>query len=143
MPTQKVCRHGWAVCDICIYISDAARRMSDIINGLLAFHDPFEIRNKWLAIRLNDGGYDGTLYDTREAAISHQLDERYCAYICMRSLIKGAKPLDCQIYLDVQRQAYDQGMRFHEPEAPQTIMPVSQYDAFIRQIGGVKPWRIN
>lgn len=142
MPNQKLCKHGYAVCNECIYVSDAAKRMSDIVNGLLAFSQPWDIKNKWLAIRLADGGYDGTLYDNRDDAIRHQSDERLCAYICMRSLMTGAKPLDCQIYLDVQRQAYDQGMSFHEPEAPQTIMPIKQYDAFLRHIRGVAPWEL-
>jgi hypothetical protein len=122
------CPHGMAICTECIIVDDAAKRMCDIINSLVTFVPLWELRHKWLAIRLNDGGYDGVMYDSREDAIFHQLDERFCAYVCMQSMITGAKPLDCAIYLEVHRQAYDGGMRLHEPEAPQLIMPTREYD---------------
>lgn len=109
-------------------VDDAAKRMAGIINGYITFIQPWELRTKWIAIRLADGGSDGVLYDSRLDAISHQLDERFCAYVCMQTLISGASPLDCAIYLAVHRHAYDAGGRFHEPEAPQLIMPVLEYD---------------
>lgn len=124
----KLCRHGMAICPACILVSDASKRMSDIINGLVTFTPLWELRHKWIAIRLADGGYDGTLYDSRQDAISHQLDERFCAYVFMQSMIQGAKPLDCAIYLEAHRQAYDEGNRLHEPDAPQLIMSTSIYD---------------
>lgn len=129
MKTQRnTCRHGQTICPQCIEVGDAAKRMSDIINGLLAFTPLWDLRTKWIAVRLNDGGYDGNLYDSRDDAIRHQLDERFCAYVCMQSMLQGAKPLDCAIYLEFHRQAYDEGMRLHEPEAPQIIVATSMYD---------------
>ena len=125
---RKLCRHGQAICPQCIQIDDAAKRMAGIINSLVVFVPLWELKTKWIAIKLQDGSYDGTLYDTREDAIRHQLDERFCAYVCMGGMLSGAKVLDCAIYLEVHRQAYDSGMRLHEPEAPQIIMPVSVYD---------------
>jgi len=122
------CRHGHTICKECIDIGDAAKRMSDAINGLVSFTPVWDLRTKWIAVRLSDGGYDGTLYDSRDDAISHQLDERFCAYVCMGTMISGAKPLDCAIYLEFHRQAYDNNMRLHEPEAPQLIMPTAGYD---------------
>src|SRR5258708_2884846 len=129
MPNVSRCRHGMAICPQCIEISDAAKRMSDIINGLVTFTPLWELRSKWIAVRLNDGGYDGNLYDSREDAIRHQRDERFCSYVAMQSMIQGAKPLDCAIYLEVHRQAYDADMRLHEPQAPQLIMPTGVYDS--------------
>lgn len=123
-----LCRHKLAICPDCIIVTDAAKRMADIINGLVTFTEIWALRTKWLAIRLADGGYDGTLYDSREDAIRHQLDERFCAYVAMESMLQGAKPLDCAIYLEYHRQAYDAGMRLHEPEAPQLIVATSSYD---------------
>jgi hypothetical protein len=108
--------------------------MSDIINALVTFTPLWELRTKWIAIRLNDGGYDGTLYDSREDAIRHQLDERFCAYVAMQSMLQGAKPLDCAIYLEFHRQAYDSNMRLHEPEAPQLILPTGAYDQMTGRI---------
>ena len=122
------CRHGTTICPQCINVDDAAKRMSDIINGLVTFTPTWELARKWIAIRLQDGGYDGTLYDSREDAIRHQTDERFCAYVAMQSMIQGAKPLDCAIYLEFHRQAYDENMRLHEPQAPQLILPTSVYD---------------
>jgi len=108
--------------------------MAGIINGYVTFVPVWELRTKWIAIRLQDGGSDGNLYDSREDAIKHQLDERFCAYVCMGAMISGAKPLDCAIYLEVHRQAYDGGMRLHEPEAPQVIMPTSVYDRMTSRV---------
>jgi hypothetical protein len=128
MPRRELCRHGHAICTQCLVVSDAAKRMADIINGIVTFTPLWELRNKWLAIRLQDGGYDGVVYDSREEAIRHQIDERFCVYVCMRTMMQGAKPIDCEIFLEVHRQAYDEGMRLHEPEAPQIIMPTGVYD---------------
>jgi hypothetical protein len=136
MPKTKLCKHKLAICHECIYITDAGKRMADIINGLLAFHNAFEIRNKWMAFNLATGESDGTLYDSRLDAITHQLDERFYCYFAFKSCTGGVKALDCQIYLEVQRQAYDSGMRLYEPEAPQLILPTDWYDRKVKNIKG-------
>jgi hypothetical protein len=133
---KPVCRHGVTICPQCIQIDDAAKRMSSMINGLIAFNNPFDLRQTWLAIKLQDGSSDGNLYATREEAIRHQLDERFCAYICMGTVMNGSKPLDCAIFLEFHRQAYDEGMRLHEPEAPQLIMPTAGYDKLTGRVRG-------
>jgi hypothetical protein len=133
---KPLCRHGHAICPECIYITDAAKRMADTINGILTFSNPFEIRNKWMAFSLAEGHSDGVLYDTRAACIDHQLDERFYAYVCMKNLMMGAKALDCQLFLEFHRQAYDSGMRLHEPNAPQMIQPIDNYDLFRRRMQG-------
>jgi hypothetical protein len=122
------CRHGLRLCHECIMIDDAAKRMSTYINSLVAFNNPFNLREVWVAIKLEDGSSDGNLYATREEAIRHQHDERFCAYAWMGNMLSGAKPLDCAIFLEYHRQAYDAGMRLHEPEAPSLIMPTAGYD---------------
>jgi hypothetical protein len=124
----KLCRHKLAICPECIIVTDAGKRMSDVVNGLLTFNKPWEIRYKWMAFALSDGHSDNVLYDTRQDAIDHQLDERFFAYVCFMSLLGGATPKDCEIYLEVHRQAYDSGMRLHEPDAPQMIMSTKEYD---------------
>jgi hypothetical protein len=122
------CRHGMTICPSCIEIGDPAKRMNDTINGLVTFNDWDTLRHTWIAVRLSDGGFDGNLYATREEAIKHQLHESLCAYAWMGNFLQGAKPLDCAIFLEYHRQAYDAGMRLHEPEAPQLIMPTAGYD---------------
>lgn len=125
---EGACRHGATICPQCIEIGDPAKRMSDLINSLLTFNNPWEIRNLWIAVNLGTGDFDSNLYATREEAIKHQRDERHCAYAVVGSFIGGAKPLDCAIFLEFHRQAYAAGMRLHEPEAPQLIMPTAGYD---------------
>lgn len=125
------CRHNLVICSRCVQVTDAARRMSDTINGVITFSRAWEICNSWMAFRLADGTSDGVIYDTRQAAISHQSDERLCAYFCFRSAMGGTKPLDCQIFLNMHRHAYDNGGGLSEPQAPQLIMPSNYYD-FIR-----------
>lgn len=110
--------------------------MSGIVNSLVSFTPVWDLRTKWIAVKLADGSYDGVLYDSRDDAIRHQLDERFCAYVCMASMVQGAKPLDCAIYLEFHRQAYDSGMRLHEPEAPQLILPTSVYDRMTGRVRG-------
>jgi hypothetical protein len=128
MSNPGMCRHGLKVCPDCIVVDDAAKRMAGIINGYVTFIPIWELKSKWIAIRLADGGSDGVLYDSRGDAVRHQSDERFCAFVCMASLVQGAKPMDCAIYLAFHRHAYDSGMRLHEPEAPQLIVPASLYD---------------
>lgn len=125
---SNLCRHGLQICEQCIIVTDAAKRMCDQINARLTFSNPWEVRSKWMAFRLNDGGTDGVIYDTREEAINHQIDERFCCYFTFRSAMSGAKPLDCQIFLNYYRDMYDANMRMHEPEAPQLILPTKAYD---------------
>jgi hypothetical protein len=123
------CKHGLRICEKCIIVDDAAHRMSDIINSLMTFNQPWAIRNCWIAVRLADGGFDNNIYATREEAINHQADERFCAYAYLGTFVgSAAKPLDCAIFLKYHRDAYDAGMRLHEPDAPQLILPTSTYD---------------
>lgn len=124
-----LCKHKLRICDKCIIVDDAAKRMSHIINSLMTFNKPWEIRNCWVAIRLADGGFDNNIYATREEAILHQSDERFCAYAYLGNFVgSSAKPLDCAIFLKYHRDAYDNGMRLHEAKAPQLILPTSAYD---------------
>jgi hypothetical protein len=103
--------------DIPVTPSDAAKRASDIVNSYITFMPPEELKNKWVAIRLHDGGYDGTLYDSKQDAVKHQLDEFFCAYVCFRNLLAGAKPRDMELFLKFNRDAYDAGFRLPDPES--------------------------
>jgi hypothetical protein len=131
---HKLCKHGYAICPECIFITDAAKRMAATVNGIIAFSRWWDIRDKWMAFKLADGSTDNVLYDSRTDAIRCQLDERFCAYLCMHNLAFGLKELDAQIYLEFHRQAYDQNLRLHEPEAPQLIMPTDWYDRILKNV---------
>jgi hypothetical protein len=114
--------------------SDEAKRASDIVNSYRTFIPWDELRNKWLAIRLSDGGHDGTLYDSKRDAVRHQLDEFLCAYVCFRNLIGGSTPKEMELFLKFNRDAYDAGFRLPDPDAdsggPEVLMTTALRDYY-------------
>lgn len=123
-----LCRHGRKVCADCVVVTDAGRRAHDIVNAYVAF-TPWEQRvRSWVALRLADGGSDGTLYESRREAVRHQSDEKLCAYFSYRGAPNGfASRTDAQLFLDYHRMAYDAGFRLPDPDdrdgGPDLIMP--------------------
>ena len=107
--------------------SDAAKRAADVINGLLAANDWDTARMGWIAIRLSDGGSDGVIYDSKKAAITHQIHEQQCAYVALRNLIAGATAKEMDAYLEWNRGAYRAGLRMPDPDekngGPDLLMP--------------------
>lgn len=99
-----------------IQYSDAAKRAADIVNGYLAWMPIDELRRKYIAIQLSDGGSDGTLYDSKRDAVRHQLDESVCAYVSFRNLLNGATYREMEIFLKFNRDAYDAGLRLTDPD---------------------------
>lgn len=126
MTTRKTCQHGMRVCSQCVVVTDAAKRASDQVNAFLTFTPFDELKNGWMAFALADGANDGVVYPSREDAIRHQSNASLYGYVSFRALMGGANPKDMQLWLDVQRDAYDAGLNFHEPEAPQLILPVQR-----------------
>lgn len=92
--------------------TDAAKRAADIINSALVFMPG--AAGKWVAIRLSDGGWDGTVYDTKRDAVRHQLDEFWCCYV--RIPPPGTSPAEMQAFLDYNRALYDAGFRLPDPD---------------------------
>lgn len=126
-----LCEHGRRVCSDCVVVTDAARRAYDIIRAYVHFV-PFEERvRSWVALRLADGGSDGTLYESRREAVRHQSDEKLCAYFSYRNAPNGfASQKDAQLYMDYHRMTYDQGHRLPDPDdrhgGPELIMPTAR-----------------
>ena len=87
------------------------------MNGHLVAQEPWWLKDKWLAVNLQDGSTDGTLYDTKREAVRHQLDEFMCAYFCFRNCLGGITPKEAMIWLDWVRKAYDAGFRMPDPDA--------------------------
>lgn len=91
---------------------DAARRASDAVNihihalGVSAL-------GRWVAIRLSDGGSDGVLYDTKTAAMRHQLHETMCMYVYVYP--EGLPVEDALVLLRQTRKMYDAGVRIAPP----------------------------
>jgi hypothetical protein len=96
--------------------SDAARRCSEIVNQ--AVLDGYHGRT--LAIRLSDGGSDKVPYDTREAAIRHQLHPTQCAYVAVPR--DGMSPAQADRYLALMRAVYDEGYRPDQDNARHEIL---------------------
>lgn len=111
-------------------ITDAGKRMADHVNLMITCHGWQEIKRGWLAIKLEDGSCDNTLYDTREDAIRHQLHETLCAYLCLGQCMTGMNARDAQLFLNVHRQIYDSGGRFSEI-TQQLIFSQRGYDIMI------------
>jgi hypothetical protein len=127
-PPRLRCRHGRQLCSECIFATDEAKRAFDIIRSYAVFV-PFDERiRSWVALRLADGGSDGTLYLSKRDAVRHQSDEFLCAYFSYRGAPNGfASVKDAAIFLEWHRQAYDNGYRLPDPDAasggPELIMP--------------------
>ncbi len=114
--------------------SDAAKRAADIVNGYLAWVPIDELRRKYIAVRLSDGGTDGVLYDSKRDAVRHQLDEFLCAYVSFRNLLNGATAREMEIFLKFNRDAYDKGFRLTDPDAvhggPDVLMTTAAHDHY-------------
>jgi hypothetical protein len=129
---EGLCKHNLKICSQCVIITDAARRMADIINERVAFTNSWEARNCWLAFRLDDGSSDKVLYDSKIDAIRHCSDEKYFAFWCFRNAPGGINARDAQIYLDLHRHAYDNGGHLADPDAkaggPDIMVSTASYD---------------
>lgn len=106
-------------------VTDEGRRASDVVNGHLAA-DP-QCSGRWVALRLSDGGSDGTVYDTRSDAIRHQLHESQCAYLKIPPT--GMPPADASRLLLVWRMFVAGGFRLQDPDdRREPIMPFTRED---------------
>jgi hypothetical protein len=122
------------------FIPDDAKRFADIVNGYVAFVNPMELRQKWIAVRLSDGGTDGTLYDSKRDAVRHQLDEFLCCYFSFRNCMGGISARDAARYMEYNRLLYKGGARMPDPDRSDggldTFLSVSDYDLMTGRIRG-------
>jgi hypothetical protein len=104
-------------------LAECGKRMADMINGLLAFYDPFEIRNCWLAFALQDGKCDGNVYLTMADAKRHADPWKHC-YFSFRASLGGIRAKDCEIFLSVHRAAREKNVLQRNPD-PDTDLIMS------------------
>jgi len=102
--------------------SDAAHRCSDIITLAAVTGNS----GRWVAIRMSDGGWDGTLYDHRADAVRHQLHEQLCCYV--QVIPAGMTPQEAEAFLWYNRELYDGGFRMPDPEFQVPLMPLTKAD---------------
>lgn len=127
---DNLCPHGRKVCSECQHVTDAGKRAFDIVRGLAIFTDYDTRVRSWIAIRLEDGGSDQVLYDSKKEAIRHQAFEQQCAYFSYRGAPNGfTSAKDAAIWLEYHRQLYTNGMRLVDPDdahgGPDIIMPTA------------------
>lgn len=94
--------------------SDSARHCSDAVN-LHLVAGGYDSHGKWVAIKLADGRSDNVLYDTKQDAVRHQLDEQLCCYVCIPPC--GMNPCQAESFLATHRKLYDAGFRLADPDA--------------------------
>jgi hypothetical protein len=87
---------------------DHAKRAYEIMNTHVLGKGE-EAWGKWVAFRLSDGGSDGVLYDTREAAIHHQLHPSQSCYLVIPP--SGFTLKEIRRFLNLSRALYDKGAR--------------------------------
>lgn len=97
-------------------LMDAGKRASDIINNVLVGQGFENIADRYIAIRLDDGGWDGTLYYSKQDAVRHQKNEFLCAYFAFRGMRMGVTPTEMARLIQVHRQAYKNGFRLPDPD---------------------------
>jgi hypothetical protein len=93
--------------------TDAAKRISDATN-LHKVAGGWDTVGRFIACRLSDGTGGETLYDTHFDAVRHQPDADLCLYIRLRA--EGMNVCDAELYLWINRQAHDNGMRLTDPD---------------------------
>jgi hypothetical protein len=143
--SDEKCQHGRYVCYECVHVGDSAKRAYDIVRSYVHFVEYSERIRKWVALRLEDGGSDGTLYDSKRDAVRHQSDEFLCAYFSYRGAPNGFDNVrDCAAWLAYHRHAYSRGMRLPDPDdahgGPDLILPTAEeqfYDQLQRLLPGV------
>lgn len=103
--------------------SDAAKRCADTITmHAIVMRDQKYFTQRWVAIRLSDGGSDGALYDTRVDAVRHQLHENLCCYVMVPP--DGMTAQEAEVFMIYNRALYDNGARMPDPQ--QHISPLRQ-----------------
>lgn len=87
---------------------DFAKRAYDIMN-MHVIGKGDSSWGKWVAFRLSDGGSDNVLYDSRQAAIDHQLHPSQCCYLVIPPT--GFTLKELREFLILSRKLYDKGAR--------------------------------
>lgn len=112
-------------------LADSGKRMADAINGVLAFNNPFDLKDKWAAFTLENGAWhDKAVYDSLPIAKKHADPWKHC-FFAFRASLSGIRARDCEIFLDVHRQARNNNVLQSNPDPEaDLIMPFPAGDKF-------------
>ena len=127
MEVNGACKpHGFVACSRCVVVTGAAVRMAAIINMQINFRQWDELVHGCMVFYLDDGDSDMTLYPDRATALKYQLRPALVYYF--RSSPGGVSNRDCQIFLNMHREAYkNDRVAWTDPDSPDLI--VSDYGA--------------
>ena len=102
--------------------SDAARRCSDAVSLACVAG----ATGMWVAVRLSDGGTDGNVYDSREAAIRHQ--RGLSAFTPCQVQPGGMSHFEAEAFLDYWRKLHAANVRDNDPGLLLPLMPLTGRD---------------
>lgn len=121
---------------------NAGQRAHDFIRTYTQGIDIWDIKSKWVAIRLSDGGSDGQIYDTKRDAVRHQNYEQQCMYVSFGSMLAagGSNARELAIMINYHRRIYQNGGRLVDPDdvygGKDVIIPASVFDAYNGRVRG-------
>jgi len=101
---------------------DAARRMASAVT-LAAMNDG---AGRWLAVKLQDGSSDHVVYDSRSAAMTHQLSSEHALYVLIPP--DGMTTGQADRVLGFWRDVYSAGGRAVDPSDDYPSMPLTRPD---------------
>jgi hypothetical protein len=113
--------------------TDAARRCSDAVNLHLAAQG-FDAAGKWVALALDDGSGDGTLYDSQAAAARHHRNSaRHMFFVPIRP--GGLNPCQAESVMATHRKLRKAGFTLGDPDArkPRLLIPRLTIEDQMRQ----------
>lgn len=87
----------------CIELMECGKRMHGTISQIMVDFHPWEIRHCWIAFTLQEGKWDGAVYDSLPAAKKHTDEWTHCYYSFLA--MGGISARDCEIFIDFHRQA--------------------------------------
>ncbi len=112
-----------------VQLAEAGKRMHGIVNQTLTDFGPWQIKDCWMAFRLDDGSCkDLALYDSLPTAKAHT-DEMYHCYYSFRVAMSGISARDCEVFIDFHRQARNI-MRGQSDPNSVPILPFGAGDIF-------------
>ena len=116
-------------------LREAGKRLAGIVNGYIAFMQPWELRNAVLAVRLQDGSTDGNVYENMRDAVRHSDDKR-CFYFHFKGNLGGIDPREAAIVIDFHREAREAGIPQADPDGgnrqPVPILSTYGHDVYSR-----------
>jgi hypothetical protein len=117
-----VCRHT--------EVSDAGKRMSGIVNNVRHAADWDDLKNCWMAFKLEDGSSDGTVYDTKNDAVWYMRNKasKYF-FLSLRQCIGGMSEGEATRVLALTRVQSERGRYNPKPDDMRDpIQPLTMED---------------